>query len=920
MKVILHILSALLIAAAPTEIMQAQAQITGAGDSTRTQVSQSGNTFDITGGRRAGANLFHSFQQFGLNQGQIANFLSNPSIQNILGRVTGGEASVINGLVKVTGGNSNLYLMNPAGIIFGANASLNVPGSFTATTANGIGFGCGVSGVGCGGWFSAIGENQYTSLGGTPNTFAFSMPKPGAIANEGNLTVGRGQTLALLGGTVINHGNLSAPGGQVAIAAVPGESLVRISQSGQMLSLEVRPLSASVSTPETFDKPIFSLPELLTGGQGNNATGIIAHQDGTVSLTGSGLRITPEAGTAVVAGQVDVSATASGQVGGGVQVLGDRVALQTATINASGDSGGGIVLIGGDFRGQGTVPNAQLTYVSPDSTIQADALQQGNGGRVIVWADTTTHFHGSITARGGSQGGNGGLAEVSGKQTLNYRGTTDLRAAKGSPGTLLLDPESIVIRNGTADGDDNGVANNAFGNNPAGDNGLVGFADAGPSVIYESELEGMGNVAHLVLEARNGITIESLADGILEIPGLMGGDDTNRGSITFSADADGNGTGNFSMDPNNTIRTNARDVRIFGAEITTGTIDTVGPLLVNGSVEIVGTSINTGRIAAGGGFGNTSSVKLTATTGDVIVRTISAGGGGIDIKAARYFRATDTFTAFLRLVLDPVEDAELIQFLSRGNPQSFVDQGLIGGAQVFIDLPASLFASPDSGPAPIRIQHGGEARTIGGGQVQIQGTGSIPSAQFVVGPNNDHTITVNAPGSDPIANFDNFSTLFPPGAFPENLSGTTGAIVRGQGDATLVTSLQNRPFDPTRIPTETNPGNPGGTTGGGNTGSSGNSGVITRFESSSEAQTVQRQFENQTATFACPPAGVTVSSRRTNRSATSTQAADNPCTPAESDKSILQILEDTPAPDPDKELETSFTPDRSEHNPGVKRR
>ncbi|MCL6434737.1 MAG: filamentous hemagglutinin N-terminal domain-containing protein [Leptolyngbyaceae cyanobacterium HOT.MB2.61] len=91
MKVILHILSALLIAAAPTEIMKAQAQITGAGDSTRTQVSQSGNTFDITGGRRAGANLFHSFQQFGLNQGQIANFLSNPSIQNILGRVTGGK-------------------------------------------------------------------------------------------------------------------------------------------------------------------------------------------------------------------------------------------------------------------------------------------------------------------------------------------------------------------------------------------------------------------------------------------------------------------------------------------------------------------------------------------------------------------------------------------------------------------------------------------------------------------------------------------------------------------------------------------------------------------------------------------------------------------------------------------------------------
>ncbi|NES82943.1 MAG: filamentous hemagglutinin N-terminal domain-containing protein, partial [Moorea sp. SIO2B7] len=117
--------------------------ITPAADGTGTIVTPDGDRFDIHGGSLSGdgKNLFHSLQQFGLNEGQIANFLSNPQIRNILGRVVGGDPSVINGLIQVTGGNSNLYLMNPAGIIFGRNSQLNVPADFFATTATGIGFG-----------------------------------------------------------------------------------------------------------------------------------------------------------------------------------------------------------------------------------------------------------------------------------------------------------------------------------------------------------------------------------------------------------------------------------------------------------------------------------------------------------------------------------------------------------------------------------------------------------------------------------------------------------------------------------------------------------------------------------------------------------------------------------------------------------
>ncbi|UBF23968.1 filamentous hemagglutinin N-terminal domain-containing protein [Kovacikia minuta CCNUW1] len=213
-----------------------------------TIVSPSGNQFNIGGGQLSGngANLFHSFERFGLNQGQIANFLSNPQIQNILGRVVGGDPSVINGLIRVSGGNSNLFLVNPAGIVFGPNASLNVPASFMATTATGIGFG--------NHWLNAIGSADYTNLNGNPNAFAFAVNQPGAIVNAGNLAVGSGQSLALIGGTVLNTGQLSTPDGQITILAVPGQNLVRLSQPGSLLSLEISPL-ASVSSPSSSPTP-----------------------------------------------------------------------------------------------------------------------------------------------------------------------------------------------------------------------------------------------------------------------------------------------------------------------------------------------------------------------------------------------------------------------------------------------------------------------------------------------------------------------------------------------------------------------------------------------------------------------------------------------------------------------------------------
>ena len=346
------------------------AQITAAPDGTNTSVTPAGNTFSITGGTQAGGNLFHSFQQFGLDAGQTATFLANPAIQNILGRVTGGSASIINGQLQVTGSNANLYLMNPAGIVFGAGASLNVPGSFTATTANGIGIG--------NGWFNAVGSNNYAALVGTPNQFAFTTSQPGAIINAGNLAVGQGQSITLLGGTVINTGTLTAPGGTVTIAAVTGENLVRVSQDGSLLSLDLPITTRDALNPATTTP--LSLPALLTGGNLASATGLTV-DNGVVKLTGSGIPIATGDVVAQTATAQTVNLAAANNVtlvNSQLQATGD-LTVQAANTVTVRDSVTTPVLLqaGGDLTVQGNQSVDIFVLNHPDSRLVA-------GGNMVL--------------------------------------------------------------------------------------------------------------------------------------------------------------------------------------------------------------------------------------------------------------------------------------------------------------------------------------------------------------------------------------------------------------------------------------------------------------------------------------------------------------------------------------------------------
>ncbi|NER19167.1 MAG: CHAT domain-containing protein [Symploca sp. SIO1C2] len=583
-----------------------------AADGTDTIVTPNGNQFDIDGGTSSGHNKFHSLEQFGLNSGQIANFLANPQIHNILTRVVGGNPSVINGLIQVTGGNPNLYLINPAGIVFGKNARLDIPASFTATTADGIGF--------ADGWFNAVGDNNYQALVGNPNSFAFTSKQSGSIVNAGELEVGAGKSLSLLGGTVVNTGTISAAGGKITITAVPGENLVRIGQEGMALSLEVEPVrtNGDSSLPRAAGITPRDLPQLLTGGNVNHATGIQVNPDGTVELTSSGIAIPPEVGTAIASGTLDVA----GETGGSINILGNKVGVIGANIHASGTNGGGTVLIGGDYQGQGTVPNALRTFVSDDSVINADALINGNGGKIIVWADEATRFYGEITAQGGLFSGDGGFVEVSGKEFLDFAGTANLEAVQGQLGTLLLDPNDITIIAGD--------------NNPLELTANDQFADPG---MFNTINNGTINAAtaNVILQATNDITFNApinIATFGVELTAEAGnninvnaGITTNGGNIDLNANSDGMNGGALNLNAVN-INTNGGNFTgtgtgnaMFGSGIfidNNSTVNTAGgDINLTGNGAAAGNANNLIGIDIGGSLETTGagSITLTGTSG-----------------------------------------------------------------------------------------------------------------------------------------------------------------------------------------------------------------------------------------------------------------------------------------------------------------
>ena len=423
---------------AEAQVVTAITQTPGAG-ALGTTVNQAGSVYNITGGTRAGTNLFHSFGSFSVGAADTANFLNTPIngflplTSNILGRVTGGNPSSIFGTIQTTGfGNANLFLMNPAGIVFGPNASLNVGGSVTFMTANNIRLT--ETGI-----FHADPALRSVLSSAPVSAFGFLGPNPAAIIVQGSqLSVQPSQSISLVGGDItiqagtladgtVQSAKLSAPGGQINLVSVAGP--------GEILASTYEPISAIAMGS-------INLSEGSVLDVSADAAGTIRIRGGQFVVSDATLSAdTVNANGAPMAIDINVTGDLS---------ITDTRGLPAITARATGSGNAGAIQI--------TAGNltATTTFLDPSflptTLLDTHTSGEGRGGDVSI----TT---GNLTAMGTPEGGNL-FTFIDSGTTANGRGgdvtisarTIDLNATTISTGQLNASAfvEDLTTVNGSA--------------------------------------------------------------------------------------------------------------------------------------------------------------------------------------------------------------------------------------------------------------------------------------------------------------------------------------------------------------------------------------------------------------------------------------------------------------------------------------
>ncbi|MEK6763353.1 MAG: filamentous hemagglutinin N-terminal domain-containing protein [Nitrospirota bacterium] len=572
-----------------------------------------------------------NWQSFSIGADEVVRFVQ-PSINSIaLNRVTGVDPSVILGSLQA---NGRIFLLNPNGILFGAGAQIDV-GGLLATTLQ-----IRDEDFMAGRYFFA--QDQLKGLKSVVNQGTIHVSDHGFVVLAAPGVSNEGMIVANLGTTVLASG-------KTVTVDLMGDGLINYAISGkvldQVMGVDGKPLSSAVSNTGTIqaDGGHIILQAKASGDIFSsvvNQSGVIrarslVNQEGVVLLDGG------DSGLVQVAGDLDASGLSIEQKGGQVSVLGRSVELRdTTNINVSGNVGGGRVLVGGNYQGQGPEPNAISTLVAAGASINADAISQGDGGTVIVWADGHTGYGGSISAKGGQSGGNGGFVEVSGKNTLGFSGRVDTSAPVGRTGTLLLDPSDITISNlangnisagptftGTALTSNLNVTTlqTALGTNNVIVDTTSPFLSAGNITVSNAVTWASAN--SLDLRAHNNITVNA------------GISSTGLGILRLIGNQDGIGGGNVAV--NAAISSRLGGIQLSGVGVTSnvaGTITTTGlangnggnlTIIATGSVNLAGTVTATGGAAAAGNPGrNGGIVSITGATGVTTGTVIASGSNG----------------------------------------------------------------------------------------------------------------------------------------------------------------------------------------------------------------------------------------------------------------------------------------------------
>ncbi|MGV5139936.1 MBG domain-containing protein [Pseudomonas aeruginosa] len=396
-----------------------------------------------------------NWKGFDVSADEAVRFNQPGVTSSTLNRVTAGQESVIAGRISAPG---QVIIYNSNGVVFSGSAKVDV-GSLITTTAN-------------------ISDEHFRQ-----GKLIFDQPgNPDArIVNDGSISVAEKGLAAFVAPSLANNGVINARLGTVAMAAgnaatidLYGDGLVSIAVTDPV-TRKPQDAQALVSNGGAIQADGGSV--LITAEQASRVVDNAVNLSGVILARGIEVRegsvaLVSKSGDIQVAGKIDVSGPKSG---GDVLVSGQQVALaSTASIDARGAAQGGSVRIGGDFQGRGELPRAKNATLAKGASIDVSATGKGNGGLAVVWSDGNTRMDGRILARGGAQGGNGGLVETSGKVNLSIADSAyvSVAAPYGNGGTWLLDPTTLRI-----------VASGGTSGSVGGANGASGDATVNASVV-----------------------------------------------------------------------------------------------------------------------------------------------------------------------------------------------------------------------------------------------------------------------------------------------------------------------------------------------------------------------------------------------------------------------------------------------------
>ncbi|EEJ5271165.1 filamentous hemagglutinin N-terminal domain-containing protein, partial [Salmonella enterica subsp. enterica serovar Poano] len=580
-------------------------------------ISTSGNQMTVNQNTQG---MVTNWNSFDIGKNHTVQFVQPGSSAVALNRVTGGHESQILGTLKA---NGQVMLINPAGVMFGKGAKVNTAG-LVASTKN-------ISNED----FMA---GRYTFSGGS---------QPGAeIVNQGSLTTTKGGYIVLAADRVRNQGEIRTPGGRVVLAAADRVTL-QLDNTG----LTAVSVNGSVVNALAENRGLISATNgqvYLTARGKDMLLNTVVNNSGTVEAKGlseRGGEIVLDGGDSGVVSQSGMLlADSDSGRGGKITLEGQNIHLAGGSlISATGETGGGEVYVGGGWQGKdSSIRHASKVVMDKTAVIDVSAKARGQGGTAVLWSDDYTNFRGTILARGGLQGGDGGRVETSSHHNLQAFGDVDASAVKGNAGEWLLDPFDITVVSGSTDTDVNeGSSNDGIFTPDSGtsqvSNGTINNRlNSGTNVTIKTAKENSGSTqwgnitvnASIEHTAGNNVSLTLEADGNINI--------TNHSITSTTGKLDVNLLGAGSHD--GTITLNNATVSSNGGNITLGQLNagsdgTTSGLAVSitnstlnatsaGNISITannGTTLGNGTLS-----GNEVSVSASSGTGDALVINLSS--------------------------------------------------------------------------------------------------------------------------------------------------------------------------------------------------------------------------------------------------------------------------------------------------------